>query len=45
MLKIDIRKSIYENELDYEFKKKKENTFNTTNSRLYISKNIGQLLT
>ena len=45
MLKIDIRKFIYENELDYEFKKKKENTFNTTNSRLYISKNIWQLLT
>ena len=40
MLKFDIRKSIYENELDYEFKKRKENTFNTNNSGLYISKNI-----
>ena len=42
MLKIDIRKSIYENELDYEFKKKKENTFNNNNSGLYISKSIWQ---
>ena len=45
MLKIDIRKSIYENELDYEFKKRNENTFNTNNSGLYISKNIWQWLT
>ena len=42
MLKIDIRKSIYENELDYEFKKKKENTFNNNNSGLYIFKSIWQ---
>ena len=40
MLKIDIRKFIYENKLDYEFKKKKENTFNNNNSGLYISKSI-----
>ena len=40
MLKIDIRKFIYENKLDYEFKKRKENTFNTNNSGLYISKTI-----
>ena len=40
MLKIYIRKFIYENKLDYEFKKKKENTFNNNNSGLYISKNI-----
>ena len=45
MLKFDIRKSIYENKLDYEFKKKKENTFKTNNSGVYISKNIWQLLT
>ena len=42
MLKIDNRKFIYENELDYEFKKKKENTFNNNNSGLYISKSIWQ---
>ena len=40
MLKIDNRKFIYENELDYEFMKKKENTFNSNNSGLYISKTI-----
>ena len=40
MLKIDIRKFIYENKLDYEFKKRKENTFNTSNSGLYVFKNI-----
>ena len=40
MLKIDIRKFIYENKLDYEFKKRKENTFKTNNSGLYISMNI-----
>ena len=45
MLKIDIGKLIYENKLDYEFKKRIENTFNTNNSGLYISNNISQLLT
>ena len=39
MSKIDIRKFIYENKLDYEFKKRKK-TLNTNNSGVYIFKNI-----
>ena len=40
MLKIYIRKFIYENKLDYDIKKKKENTININKSGLYVSKNI-----